>query len=131
MSASENVKMVYLYRDASNYKAWGEIIFGNPEKLNLHEVEDRLRNIFESNELFVASQVSIPEVFLFLHDRFTEDDHYYHEFHAVEFTSEQHTDSHDRSIKIFVEQVEKIGRNGWRLAVRACKSSAAGSELHI
>jgi len=114
MRTSENVKLIYLYRDASNYKAWGEIIFRNPDKLNLIEIEARLRSRFDSRELFVASQVSIPEVFLFLHDRFTEDDHFFHEFHAVEFTNEQCTDSYDRSIKTFVEQAEQSSMNGWR-----------------
>jgi len=115
MSTPENVKLVYLYRDASNYKAWGEIIFRNPDKLSLNEIEDRLRSSFDSQELFVASQVSIPDVFLFFQDRFTEDDHFFHEFHAVEFTIEQDTDSYDRTIKSFVEQVEHSGKNGWRL----------------
>ena len=114
MRTIENVKMIYLYRDASNYKAWGEIIFRNPDKLNLIEIEERLRSSFDCHEFFVASQVSIPEVFLFLHDRFTEDDHFFHEFHAVEFTTEQHTDSCGRSIKTFVEQVEHSSREGWR-----------------
>ncbi len=114
MIAIENVKLIYLYRDASNYKAWGEIIFRNHDKLNLNEIEERLRNSFDSREFFVASQVSIPDVFLFLHDRFTEDDHFFHEFRAVEITTEQCTDSYDRSIKAFVEQVEHSSRNGWR-----------------
>jgi len=114
MITPENVKLIYLYRDASNYKAWGEIIFRNPDNLNLNEIEERLRSSFDSCEFFVASQVSIPEVFLFLHYRFTEDDHFFHEFHAVEFTTEQCTDPRDRSIKNFVEQVEHCGKNGWR-----------------
>jgi hypothetical protein len=99
----------------SNYKAWGEIIFRNPDKLNLNEIEERLRSSFDGREFFIASQIFIPEVFLFLHDRFTEDDHFFHEFHAVEFTPEQYTDSCDRSIKAFVAQVEHSIKNGWRL----------------
>jgi hypothetical protein len=114
MSTPENVKMIYLYRDASNYKAWAEIIFRNPDNLNLNEIEERLTSRFDSHEFFVAAQVSIPEVFLFLHERFTEDDHFFHEFHVVEFTTDQCTDPCDRSIKTFVEQVEHVGRNGWR-----------------
>jgi len=122
MSTPENVKMIYLYRDASNYKAWGEIIFRNPDNLLLNGIEERLTSSFESHELFVASQVSIPEVFLFFHERFTEDDHFFHEFHAVEFTTDQYTDPCDRSTKIFIEQVEQIGRNGWRLDMRCLRA---------
>ncbi|RJQ47686.1 MAG: hypothetical protein C4538_04890 [Nitrospiraceae bacterium] len=91
MIAIENIKLIYLYRDASNYKAWGEIIFRNPDKLNLNEIEERLRGSFDCREFFIASQIYIPEVFLFIHDRFTEDDHFFHEFDAVEFTTEQTT----------------------------------------
>lgn len=119
MIVPENVKLIYLYRDASNYKAWGEVIFRNPDKLNLNEIEERLRSSFDSREYFVASQVFIPEVFLFLDDRFTEDDHFFHEFHAVEFTAEQFTDLYDRSIKTFIEQVEYSSRNGWRLEMKS------------
>lgn len=117
MIVSKNVKLIYLYRDASNYKAWGELIFRNPDTLNLDEIEERLRSSFDSREYFVASQVSVPEVFLFIDNRFTEDDHFFHEFHAVEFTADQCTDLYDRAIKAFVEQVEHSSKNGWRLEV--------------
>jgi hypothetical protein len=122
MSTTENVRLIYLYRDASNYKAWGEIIFRNPDKLNLDEIEERLRSSFDNHMFFVASQVSIPEVFLFLQDRFTEDDHFFHEFHAVEFTADECTDSHNRSIKTFVEQAERARRKGWRVDMRSLRA---------
>jgi hypothetical protein len=118
MKTPEHIKFTYLYRDASNYKSWGEIIFKNHDKLSLAEIEERLRCSFDSGELFVAAQVSIPEVFLFLQDKLTDDDHFYHEFHSVEGTNDDCNDDCDRSIKVFIEQVEQACRTGWRLGIQ-------------
>ena len=118
MRTINNVKFVYLYRDASNYKAWGEVIFDNTDNLVLYEIEERLRRSLDGGEYFLANQVCIPEVFLFQKDIFTEDDHYYHEFHCVEYTSNQCTDFYGRSIKTFVEQVEHVGWYDWPLDMR-------------
>lgn len=41
-----NIKFNYLYRDGSNYKSWGEVIFLNPENLAVNEVEVKLLNAF-------------------------------------------------------------------------------------
>ncbi len=30
----DTIKFVYLYRDGSNYKSWGEVIFENHENFN-------------------------------------------------------------------------------------------------
>ena len=40
------VKFNYLYRDAGNYKSWGELIFSNPDGLNLKEIDRQLRMKF-------------------------------------------------------------------------------------
>lgn len=61
-----NIKFVYLYRDGANYKSWGDVIFTNPNKLVLGEIENRLIDALLPNKLFIAHQVSIPEKFLFL-----------------------------------------------------------------
>ena len=107
------VKFSYLYRDAGNYKAWGEVVFGNPENIPLNELDARLRKPFEVDGLFVAHQVSIPEVFLYLSGELTDDDHCYHEFFSLELTDEKPNDHLGRSIKQFVEQVEEESNLGW------------------
>jgi hypothetical protein len=79
-----SVKFNYLYRDGANYKSWGEVVFANPENLALDEIDKTLVDAFLPDKLFVASQISIPEKFLFLDGKFTTDDHCYHEFDCVE-----------------------------------------------
>src|ERR1044071_3091069 len=109
----DNIKFNYLYRDGSNYKAWGVVVFTNPEQLTLVEIEKRLINAFLSDGLFIASQVSIPEKFLFLSGKFTKYDHCYHEFDCVETCKEDSTDSVERSISDFLQDVETAAKQGW------------------
>lgn len=70
----------YLYRDASNYKAWGTILLsGVPSQNDIAALRARL----ESGEYFVAEQVGIPAVYKELWDLSggpTSDDHALHEF---------------------------------------------------
>ena len=70
----------YLYRDASNYKAWGNILLSGVPSQNDIEA---LRACLESGEYFVAEQVGIPAVYKELWDISggpTSDDHALHEF---------------------------------------------------
>jgi hypothetical protein len=50
-----NIKFNYLYRDGGNFKSWGKVIFSNPEKLTLNEIEIKLLNAFLPNKQFIAS----------------------------------------------------------------------------
>lgn len=111
---TSNIKFFYLYRDAGNYKAWGEIVFSNIEKMALAEVTARLRSAFSQEILFVADQIHVPEVFLYNGSKVTSDDHCFHEFDAVEISNEQANDERERSTKRFVEEVEFQAKLGWR-----------------
>jgi hypothetical protein len=113
MKPPQNVKLTYLYRDASNYKAWGEVTFANPEDLSLEEIEKSLVTCFLDGIFFVVSLVRIPEVFLFHEYPFSEDDHFFHEFFSVQYSNEPVTDSEDRSIKKFIDQCKLARRKGW------------------
>jgi len=108
-----NIKFNYLYRDGSNYKSWGVVVFTNPEQLTLVEIETRLIKALLPDKLFVASQVSIPEKFLFLSGKFTKYDHCYYEFDCVEVCKEDSTDSVERSITDFLRDVETTSKQGW------------------
>lgn len=70
----------YIYRDASNYKACGEILLsGIPSQSDVAA----LRACLESEVYFVAEQVGIPAVYKELWDLSggrTSDDHSLHEF---------------------------------------------------
>ena len=110
---TSNVKFKYLYRDAGNYKAWGITVFANPDDLSINDIESRLRKSFFHRELFVAGQIGIPEVFLYTKDAATEDDHCFHEFVSIELTNEAPNDLHKRTLKDFIEQVEKESAKSW------------------
>lgn len=109
-----NAKFEYLYRDASNYKFWGSVVFANPSTMSLGEVEERIRRLLDSQELFIASQIRLPEAFPFEIGQPTEDDHCYHEFASIKPTTEDSNDLHDRSLLQFVEEVESAAFHGWR-----------------
>ena len=109
-----SIKFNYLYRDGSNYKSWGKVVFRNPEQLMLDEIEAKLISAFLPDKLFIASQVSIPEKFLFLSGKFTNYDHCYHEFDCVEACEENSTDSLGRSITDFLRDVELASKQGWK-----------------
>jgi hypothetical protein len=113
MKPPQNVKLTYLYRDASNYKAWGEVTFANPEGLSLEEIKKDLSVCFIDEFFFVASQVGIPEVFLFNRYHFSEDDHFFHEFVSAEYATGQVTDSEGRSIEKFIDNCKLASRKGW------------------
>ena len=111
----DNVKFNYLYRDGANYKSWGEVAFANPNQLTLEEIETRLIESFLPDKLFIASQISIPEKFLFVDGKFTKFDHCYHKFDSVEICEENPTDDLDRSITDFLKVVEQASRQGWEV----------------
>jgi hypothetical protein len=82
-AAKECCVFEYLYRDASNYKAWGGLLLsGIPSQSDI----SALQACLESDVYFVAEQVGIPAVYKELWDLFggrTSDDHALHEFVAL------------------------------------------------
>lgn len=82
----------YLYRDGSNYKAWGEILLSGTTSQNDIEA---LRACLESGEYFVAEQVGIPPLYeelWVLSDGPTEDDHALHEFVGLRSAKQEDTE---------------------------------------
>lgn len=83
----------YLYRDASNYKAWGKILLSGV--LSQNDIAT-LRSCLESDEYFVAEQVGIPAVYKELWDLSggpNSDDHALHEFVALREATEDEKNS--------------------------------------
>lgn len=109
-----NIKFCYLYRDGSNYKSWGEVLFLNPESLIVTEIEEKIIRAFLPDKLFVANQISIPEKFLFISGKYTEYDHCYHEFDCLETCADDPTDSLNRSISDFLQDIEIARIQGWK-----------------
>lgn len=109
---SQNTKFNYLYRDAGNYKSWGDVIFANPDYLPLNEIEKRLTKAFDQEIFFIANQINVNEIFF---KEITDDDHCYHEFYSVELTERNASDLLNRTIKNFIEQVESEALYKWRI----------------
>jgi len=112
-----NVRFEYLYRDASNYKRYGSVVFADTDQLSagLPEIESRIRKSLMTNDNFMAHQVRVPELFLYELGGATEDDHCLHEFFGVETTTHPTDDTFCRSISEFVREVESVSRAGWVL----------------
>ena len=115
MSTNEapNARFEYLYRDASNYKVWGSLVFAGPIT---NDLARRLSRALESSEFFIAHQVRVPELFLGLPSwPLEQDDHCWHEFSRVESTTEPANDPVDRTIEEFILEVERQSAVGWQL----------------
>lgn len=73
----------YLYRDASNYKAFGLLLLKGAASAD--DVKT-WRQHFESGEFFIAEQLGIPALYAELwafSDGATEDDHVWHTFEEL------------------------------------------------
>jgi hypothetical protein len=85
-ASNKNIKFNYLYRDAGNYKEYGEIIFTNRDSKNLEEIELILRKNLIEGEFFIPEKWNVPR--LSFDDYLPELDHDYHEFESLELTNE-------------------------------------------
>jgi hypothetical protein len=110
----DNIQFNYLYRDGGNYKKWAEVVFTNPDGLSPEDITRTLRGCFLQDGLFVASQVHLPEVFLFAKGNATSDDHCFHEFDGVTVSTQSPKDDHTRSITEFLAEVKREAKRGWR-----------------
>jgi hypothetical protein len=125
-----NTAFGYMYRDADNYKNSGRpVVFAGPPTPAL---EDRLRAALEDGEYFIASQIGVPEVFLYdpalQYDpddpttypadlgagpyAINASDHCWHEFTELRRTADPPTDP--RTFAAFVAAVEAAAAEGWR-----------------
>jgi hypothetical protein len=112
-----NIRLRYLYRDASNFKQHGEAIFSNPARLSLKAIEERIRANLRDSEFFIARQICLEEFFF---DTLYEDDHPWHEFTSVEATTDPPFDPEcwrergkRRDIAEFLSELETANRAGW------------------
>jgi len=98
-----NVRFEYLYRDAGNFKNWGELVFSNPHNINVDRVKSIAANVLIDQAYFVANKANVPD----LHFKEYNDqlDHGWHEVHAFAPTEEAPNDPHKRNIEEFIESL--------------------------
>jgi hypothetical protein len=127
---SHNTSFIYLYRDGSNYKQAGKPVVLTGE--GTQEQLLRLKNACLGVR-FIASQVGIPECFLWNPDMIynpddpatypldmlrhnfmiNSNDHCWHEFEGLEDTLERPTDP--RTVEELVVAFEKARKEGWKI----------------
>lgn len=102
-----NIKFNYLYRDASNFKQYGSIIFLNLNNLSIPEIDHIIRNLLIDELFFNHIKFGIPS--LFFKDK-NDDDHDWHEYENIEMTDEIPTDK--RSFEELLKQLRAIRNLG-------------------
>lgn len=84
-----NVKLEYMYRDAGNYKRYGEVIFGNKNGISISTVKNVILSNLIEGEWFQPTLWNLPD--LHFDDWDDELDVPYHEFISIVETMEQAT----------------------------------------
>lgn len=85
--------MEYMYRDASNFKAFGQLLLSNNRT---HRDIDDIKTFLEFGEFFVAEQVSVPTLYSQLwkySNGPTTADHAFHEFVKLRIASDEDVSS--------------------------------------
>ena len=83
-----NTKIVYGYRDASNYKESAEVVFSG--KFD-HELLSKMLDKLQGGMFFIPGQVGLPDIQNKL-GGWSEDDHPFHYFLSIEPTSDVPTE---------------------------------------
>ena len=110
---TNNIRFVYMYRDASNYKQHGEVILSNETLLTVEEVDKQIHSLLSDGLFFIARQVQVEERFFAV---VSEDDHPWHEYVSVEATTDPAFDpipELQRDISKFLKELEQAHRSGW------------------
>lgn len=103
ISIKMNIRFSYLYRDAGNFKNFGEVIFSNPENVPLNILISKAKLALLDELYFDATSVGVPD--LFFDDYDEELDHDWHEFERLDFVDSAPTDRQERSIEIFLSKL--------------------------
>ena len=79
-----NIKFCYLYRDAANYKRYGEVVFSNNSGQSLQKIKAVILASLIESEFFYAEKWGLPDLHFEKWDE--EIDHCYHEYNETEET---------------------------------------------
>lgn len=98
-----NILLTYLYRDAGNYKYWGEVVFPNPDGTDPATFEAEARRHLIDRHWFVAEDVGLPD--LRTDDWDDEIDHDWHEVHSFAATEAEPDDPLNRDTAGFLQDL--------------------------
>ncbi len=98
-----NIKFIYLYRDAANYKQHNKVVFTNPNKFPPQEIRSIIRSRLIDNGWFIAKDLHLPDIHFKNYNWDDEIDHQWHELESIEERTEAETQP--RSIEDFLELI--------------------------
>lgn len=96
-----NIRFEYLYRDAGNYKRWGEIVFSNRRDSPAEHISSMASKVLIDQAYFIASIAAVPDLHFDSH--IEEIDHGWHEVYSFNATDAVPSDGRDRDIEEFIE----------------------------
>ena len=97
-----NTRINYLYRDASNYKQFGEVVVEGPME------RSQLGPLLKDQEFFIPSKVGMADL---QPDMRTEDDHIWHEIEGLTRTSER--PSLDITAEQLLQRFKDMSKSRW------------------
>ena len=96
-----NIKLNYLYHDWANYKNYNELVFSNPENIDLEHAENIILQKLLDDTWFYAGSWGLKDMHFEKWD--DEFDHAFHEFESIEYTGEPPTE--EQTFKKFLEKI--------------------------
>lgn len=98
-----NIRFEYLYRDAANFKKWGDIVFTNKRGHDPKWLEEQAHQVLIDHDFFVAELAEVPD--LRFEDIISHLDHDWHQFDSFSSTEDESTDELDRDVIDFLESL--------------------------
>lgn len=123
-----NIRFEYLYRDAGNFKNWGEVVFSNPHNVPADTIASIVNQalidhiFFIDRIFFVAANVGVPDLHFSKH--IEKLDHDWHEVHAFQPTDDPPNDVRNRDIEAFVESLRSASDCVNRIIVNTSTTAA-------
>lgn len=102
--SNPNICLHYLYRDGGNYKNYGEVVFNNPLRRSLSEVDALLQSCLIEGLFFVAADWGVPDLHFTEYPYDESIDHDWHEYGSVSETTEEAT----ADLEMFLERVQSV-----------------------
>lgn len=99
-----NIRFEYLYRDAGNFKNWGEVVFANPNNLQPNALNLLAERLLIERLYFVAEKAGVPT--LYFESYFPNLDHVWHEFNGFSVTKAEPNNSLGIDIETFIKSLK-------------------------
>lgn len=99
-----NVRFEYLYRDAGNFKRWGEVVFSNVGNIGRDTLAAISGQTLPLDSLyFLPDQIGVPR--LHFDEQIANLDHEWHEIHCFELCDDMPNDLQARDIGVFIQSL--------------------------